>query len=67
MTDTTCATAAAVLRRPGTSPSRGATARIPSAHGLAQVRVRTLGARPVGPLQVIGTGPAATRPDFLHH
>ncbi|UBQ01706.1 hypothetical protein [Curtobacterium sp. TXMA1] len=67
MTDTTCATAAAVLRRPGTSPSQSATARIPSAHGLAQVRVRTLGARPVGPLQVIGTGPAATRPDFLHH
>ncbi len=67
MSDTTRATAAAVLRRPGTSPSHGATARTPSAHVLAQVRVRTLGARPVGPLQVIGSGRAAIRPDFLHH
>lgn len=65
MTDATFATAAA-LRRPGTLPARCRATRSPAAHGLAQVRVRTLGARPVGPLQVIATGTAATRPDFPH-
>lgn len=49
MTDTTAA-----RRPPRTTP----------AHGLAQVRIRTLGTRPVGPLRVRTATHSPSRPAF---
>ncbi|WIE74863.1 hypothetical protein [Curtobacterium sp. MCSS17_007] len=40
--------------------------RTSSVHGLAQVRVRSLGTRPVGPLRVTSSAPAPARPAVPH-